>query len=1095
MKKVLWTGLVAVLSGIIMAQKVQERGLLPPPEVGHPPGIVPPFVRPPIPRPPILPPIPPPRIELPDTAATPMQVKELSIAATVRGLHATVGTTMVFLNPNTRPLEGDLVFPLPDGAAVCGYALDINGVLTDGVVVKKEKARVAFETETRRRVDPGLVEHVKGNLYRTRIFPLPPNGTRTVRLTYTTPLSTAPNGDAALSLPMPREAVAKRTVKIEVAADNAPAPELGGLGDRRFTRAENFWRVETTDANVTPGEDVWVALPKLPATYVAVEKDPDGTVWFFASALAPTSAEKAKTAPGLVHVLWDASGSREGKELSLDYALLEALPATTRYRLLVFRDAPEAPRDFDSSATLVAALKEVPYDGGTDFAALAAALPQDGAPALLFTDGLDTLTGAPLEFGAVTPIAIVSKTVADREALRQACAGALIDLQTTEVAAAIQQILNPAPRVAGVKGKGVADVQGLGRPAIGRVSVLGRLVAPEADLQLDFGGAVSEPCRVRAADAREGRTLATAWAAARVMQLSPRAEMFEDDLLELGRRYGLVSPATSLLVLESLDQWLRHEIEPPASLPELRDQWRAAMKGRGQQTTDARAQHLAQVAEIWKQRVAWWKTDFSKTPLPVVVTKPEPTPMAEALASDGFAASVDAPAPPPRPASQRAQLGALLGGFAGGASAPAMATMRTAAADRELGDSDGAGANKEQGYAGAAASAIQVKAWDPDTPYLKTIKASGKGSHYAAYLTERKKWAQSPAFFLDCAEFFLAQQDTALGLRILSNLAELKIEDSALLRVYAWRLRQAEQLDRAVVMLRRVATLRGEEPQSFRDLALVLAERGKKAAAKADLEEAMNLLLRVVQTPWARHGENIAIFALEELNALVAWSGAHAWKEGQKPAVPEYDEKLRDNLDTDIRIIMAWDADATDIDLHVAEPGGEEAYYGHNRTARGGLVSQDITDGYGPEEYLIRRAPQGSYAVKANYYGSGQQTVVGPATATATVYTDWGRPTEKRQTLALRLDKPRDMVTLGSIVFGTAGPDGTVRPAADFSTLRPGMTQAELAAALGEPAARDGAVWRYSVGPRTIKLHFDAEGRLVRAVEALPGGVETVLAQ
>ena len=100
---------------------------------------------------------------------SPMQTREMTVHARIRGLHAEVETTLVFHNPNPRQLEGELLFPLPDGAAVSGYALDVNGLLVDGVIVKKEKARVAFETETRTRVDPGIVEHVKGNVYRTRI--------------------------------------------------------------------------------------------------------------------------------------------------------------------------------------------------------------------------------------------------------------------------------------------------------------------------------------------------------------------------------------------------------------------------------------------------------------------------------------------------------------------------------------------------------------------------------------------------------------------------------------------------------------------------------------------------------------------------------------------------------------------------------------------------------------------------------------------------------------------------------------------------------------------------------------------------------------
>ena len=289
--------------------------------------------------------------------------------------------------------------------------------------------------------------------------------------------------------------------------------------------------------------------------------------------------------------------------------------------------------------------------------------------------------------------------------------------------------------------------------------------------------------------------------------------------------------------------------------------------------------------------------------------------------------------------------------------------------------------------------------------------------------------------------------------------------------------------------------MRAEEPQSFRDLALALVERGKAARKKADLAEAMDLFLKVAFTPWGRHSDSIPLFALEELNALVAWLERQEWKDGDNPAVPAYDKKFRKNLDVDVRIIMAWDADATDVDLHVVEPGGEEAFYSHNRTTRGGLVSRDVTDGYGPEEYLIRAAPQGPYAIRAKYYGSRQQTLVGAATVTATVFTDWGRATEQRQTLALRLDKPHDMVDIGSIVFGKADASGAIHATGDFAALRPGMAKKEVEAAVGQPTERKKPIWRYELGPRTVAIHFSSRGKLVRVVEILPGGIENVVVQ
>ena len=1025
----------------------------------------------------ILIPIPPPRIDLSDANSAPMQVQEMSVSALIRGLLATVETTLSFHNPNSRPLEGDLVFPLPDGATVCGYALDINGSLVDGVVVKKEKARVAFETETRRRIDPGIVEHVKGNLYRTRIFPLPPNGNRTIRLSYTMPLPTAPNGDAALLIPMPRETIEKLSVNIEVAVENASAPELGGLGDLRFQQAENFWRVESVTSRTTPSSDIWVALPKLPSNLSTVEATSDGITWFSISAVAPTFPTKAGTFPASIHILWDASGSRAAADLQKEYDFLSALPSK-EFHLVVFRDVPEPVREFSSPADLVAALKKIPYDGGSDFAALAAASPNDGAPVLLFTDGIDTLSDKPVEFVGAKPIAVVSQTIADREALRQACAGSLIDLQTADIEAALKEVANPSPRIAGIRGTGIANVQGLGRPAVGRTTLLGQLISPETTVQIEYAdGTLSDPFALRADSARKDKILATAWAAARISQLSPRADAFEDELLALGRQYGLVSPATSLIVLESLDQWVRHEIEPPSSLPEMREQYFAALKSRDQSDIDARSRHLQQLADLWKQRVDWWKTDYSKFKLPSLADVADSvrervanmTPSMHNRSMDEAPAVVMAYEETGHP-------------------------MYSAPAPTQVDGEDLSGVGEASPAPDARpAAAIQIKEWSPDVPYLKPIRAAASDQRYPAYLAQRAEWAQSPAFFLDCADLLFKSGEQSLGLRILSNLAELKIEDAALLRVFAWRLRQAGELDRAIVLLRRVAKLRDEEPQSFRDLALVLAERGQARRDAADLNEAMDLFLKVALTPWARHSDSIPLFALEELNALVAWINRQEWKDGNKPSIPAYDEKLRDNLDVDVRIVLSWDADATDIDLHVVEPGGEEAFYGHNQTARGGLVSRDVTDGYGPEEYLIHKAPHGSFAIKAKYYSSHQQTIVGPATLTATVFTHWGRPEAQRQTLTLRLDDPKEMVDIGSIVFGN--PKEAPPSPASFSSLRPGMAQSGVLAAVGEPRSRETSQWLYTDGTRTLAVRFGPDGALLRVVEILPGGIENIVIQ
>ncbi|MBX7134080.1 MAG: hypothetical protein K1X67_15510, partial [Fimbriimonadaceae bacterium] len=94
-----------------------------------------------------------------------IELSGLEIQVKVSGLLAETTQTMRFYNPNDRVLEGTLTFPLPDNAVVCGYALDVDGQLVDGVVVPKQEARRILEAEERKGADPGLLEQVQGNVY------------------------------------------------------------------------------------------------------------------------------------------------------------------------------------------------------------------------------------------------------------------------------------------------------------------------------------------------------------------------------------------------------------------------------------------------------------------------------------------------------------------------------------------------------------------------------------------------------------------------------------------------------------------------------------------------------------------------------------------------------------------------------------------------------------------------------------------------------------------------------------------------------------------------------------------------------------------
>ena len=117
------------------------------------------------------------------------------------------------------------------------------------------------------------------------------------------------------------------------------------------------------------------------------------------------------------------------------------------------------------------------------------------------------------------------------------------------------------------------------------------------------------------------------------------------------------------------------------------------------------------------------------------------------------------------------------------------------------------------------------------------------------------------------------------------------------------------------------------------------------------------------------------------------------------------DPRLVAHLDVDLRIVLEWNTDDTDMDLWVDEPNGERVMYSHQKSLAGGRLSNDMTNGYGPEEYLLHHAPNGTYTVRVNVYRSDRINPNGATTIRAQVFRNYGRPGEREQTLELELKR------------------------------------------------------------------------------------------
>lgn len=946
-------------------------------------------------------------------AKVPVALRSASVQVETDGGLARTTVLLTLSNPNDRLLEGNLSFPLQPGQQVSGFALDVAGALREAVPVPKPKAQQVFESVERRNVDPGLLEQTAGNQFRLRVYPIPAHGTRQVRLTIDEALRR--EGDAwRIDVPVQLlDQADGASLSIRARGPRTAPTQVGNFDTLKFERGRGGWtakydvlheRADCVDC-LSRMRRLGLRLP-VAAEAGAVVQTHDGER--FALVDVPVALEhgRLRTLPTSIGLLWDASASARSRDRQGEFALLDRYfkaMGDGSVRLRFLRDVGEDAGRFEIRggdwSALRKALEAAVYDGASD---LADWTPEAGiGEYLLVSDGLRNYgrKGFPgLRDGqalyALDSAGAKSDTVR-LAALAEARGGRLVQWQGRDgLDAATAALLDDGARIVALEGDGIDDLKPQAwRIDGGVVRVAGRMTERDATVRVRLRtGGETRTVEVRVpADAPESDLAATLWASWQVAAEMAEPELRRASIARLGQRFGLVTPGTSLLVLENAADYVRYDIPAPAA---LRDEVAALRRTQATEQAQSRSQRLDDVASRFADRLSWWKRDFPKGA--------PPKPKSDDRVAMAMAAGAPPPPPPPAPAMnapapeqtarQRSD------DFQTREEAAGRAANLEAAADAAAAPPLARKADGDDGHAGEGVS-IQLQTWAPDSPYARRLREAKPEDLYAIYLDERDSHASSTAFYLDVADLLLKAGRRAEALRVLSNLAELDLENRHVLRVLGYRLMQAKDYDHAVDVLREVLRLADEEPQSHRDLGLALAAAG-------DRQEGIRHLYDVAARPWDGRFSEVELVALNEMNGIIATSPT--------PLDTAFiDPRLLKNMPLDLRVVLAWDSDNSDMDLWVTDPNGEKCYYGNRNTYQGGLLSDDFTGGYGPEEFVLKNAKPGKYKVEANFFGDRQQIVTGATTLNLVFSTGWGTSRQKNEAVTLRLSGQSETVLVG----------------------------------------------------------------------------------
>lgn len=1071
-----------------------------------------PVLAPALTPPPPPPPPPPPQVWIaPQPGLEAIRLARVDIRIRSRGFIAETTIEMVFHNPNARVLEGELVFPLAAGQSVTGYALDVNGALREGVVVDPQTARVAFEDTTRQTIDPGLAELISGNVFRTRLYPIPARGDKRIRLQLTTTLGDL--GDAwRYVLPMRFAAPVERlSVRAEAElAASAPVSEAGeGDPALRFEQAGPRWVAELQREQVQPQRELALRIPKARETVSTLEAvDPLEPDWRSLVALVDSGApaRSRPLTPRRVALFYDASGSARERQRDREQAALAAWVrrlGQVEVVLVPFRDVAEAPRLFrlsgGESGPLLEAIAALPLDGGSSYGAIDLAPVGRVDAVLIVGDGLSNFGPAEPKLtgpeGQQPPVhVLLAAQLADQAwllRLTRAGGGQLVDLMHHKAELAAEAIGTAGWRLLESKvvgGECVALTPLAPLAARGVITVTARCRG-RGRIELSFGDGESRLRRqvlvFGRGEAAEGSLAAAVHRVRAQAEIAVRLQAGKPDVAavtRLGKRWGVVTPYTSLLVLDRIEDYVRYRVEPKeaelaaeyrrrvAALPKveaepglqarldaLLSRWQAfrdyhaapypgietllvpmaeqeaAAWGSHDGGDEAKAllDRARRLAGRWTReagepsRRSAWEREAARLvyALEALRSRREQDPglavaasgaIADPAAADparreageivtdpaeGIAVVAPAPPAPPSDPLPRPVVPSTAASVADSHARSVQARERTADA-----------VDPRQAMASAPPARIQLSGWTPDAPYLATLRAAE--DPYAAYLAIRGAHATTPSFFLDVADFLRDEaKEAALALRVLSNLAEIDHGNTALVRVLAYRLSQWQLHALAVPQFEGALAQRPEEPQSWRDLALALARQPEPDRARA-----VALLWAVATRNWHGRFPGIELIALHEMNDVLV----QAQDADIALDAIGVDPRFLDPVAVGLRVVLSWDADNTDIDLWVIDPSGDTAIYSQPRTRTGGHMSQDFTQGYGPEVYTIRRPLPGTYRVKVNYFGDRRQSLTGPVTLQLEFQTRFGSVGGERVAVTRRLEQGGESLEIGRFEVGRA---------------------------------------------------------------------------
>ena len=919
-----------------------------------------------------------------------VELKNLTVRTNITGQAAQTEVTLELYNPNSRILEYELEYPLNHSQRIVGFALDVDNQFIDAVAVEKPKAESVFEDVVRKNVDPALLKKTSGDNYKIRIYPINPGRTRKVKITLFQFLNKAEDGYLYVLDSVGKFEKAQTVNIIVNVSESLPVSSESCAGNFNFRYVRNNHSYIST----IYGEDVFFKENILQITVPETEKnclslcEYEGSDYFlYQTEYKPENTYVPDFESNPLLILWDASLSEE-KNLNDNLKFLSDFFNQFRniaVSLVVFRNTGESPVDFmienGNWRDLREHLRNIIYDGSASYDFMSDLASFENA--VLFSDGNDLFSkNEDNRIPAENIFCICSglgSNVKKLERLVSFSKGSVIELKNNTSSGSVQLEVSEKPAV--VYSENADDVFTELRGNRLLLSGIINNAQDEVVVLLNSGKEI----RFSPDNYFVIRCLPKIWATYKIDSLSVNERIHKSEISKISKKFSVPTDTMSLIVLESAADYLEYGIEPPQL---FREEYERLLKIE----RNKHERSLSNLKTEWDRYVKWWQTDFPKGEYPVskVINYETDDLVYEMLDEEAFHAA-DGYVADDYAADDYA---------ADEVSAARMFEPSYESAYAAESYESNAVSEKSAVTSKDTGGKIFLQKWNGDSEISERIRNSDVEEAYYIYLDARDDFSMSAGFYLECAELLGEKGLNDESICVLSTLAEIAGEDRSVLRLLANKLIQLGDNVMAEKIFRQILEISPDEPQSYLDLAYSLRGQGKN-------QEAIETMYKIISSDNMRYFAGIPLMTLKEINSVIFSM--------DNPDVSFMDPYFIKDLPLDLRIVLSWDTDDTDIDLHVIDPNNEETYYGHKQSYQGGLNSADNTSGFGPEDYSLKEAKNGTYRVEVNFYGNRQQKISDGTHIYLDFYTDWGKKNQQKKSVMLKLKDRGSSIYVGEI--------------------------------------------------------------------------------